>query len=244
MKSYLIISLIISSFLIFSVHAQAQVYDKEIASTAMQNKQLPPDMRDGGGSANSSMGSGTIYNDYLGTEGSMYQNDRWIDGNVVLADNSVLDDVKLRYNVYYKQMQFIQGPDTAAFSNPDEISHILLGEDKFIYTEFVKDNELSSDYFKVLADGPCKVLHRSLVKYHEVIEKKNCIEERFIKCCEFYIQTEGDAARQVKCNKKSVCSALGDKNEQIKAFIEGNDMKMKSEEDLIAVVDYYNSLHR
>jgi hypothetical protein len=75
-----------------------------------------------------------------------------------------------------------------------------------------------------------------------VIEKRDCTEEKFIKCCELYLQKEGKAASRVKCNKRAICAALSDKSDEIKAFIEGNNLRMKTQEDLVAVVEYYNTL--
>ena len=195
---------------------------------------------------NSSLSGGTAVNKYepLGVKGSMYLSDEFENGEVLLADNSVMEDVKLRYNIYYRQMQFIQDEDTAAFSNPDEVDYFKIRDQIFIHTEYVKDESIDSDYFQVLLDDNCQLLYRRMVKYHKVVDTRSGDEEKeiFVNCCEFYVKKGNEPAQRICLNKKSICCAFVDKEEEVAAFIKTNKLKMKTREDLIKVIEFYNKL--
>lgn len=189
-------------------------------------------------------GSSISWDHSLGVEGSMYLFDDFTDGKVVLADNTTMDDQKLRYNIYYRQMQFIRDEDTLAFANPDEIDYLTLNDRLFIYTEFTKDGEIADDYFEVLVDNDCRLLYRRMVKYHIAPDEESGKDSKevFINCCEFYIKKGEQPAIKVALTKKSVLCAFKDKEQEVSAFIKSNRLKMKSKEDLMMVIKFYNSL--
>ena len=147
----------------------------------------------------------------------MYLSDDFEDGEVLLADNSVIRDIKLRYNIFHRQMQFIQDHDTAAFSNPGEIDYVKIKDQLFIHTEYVKEENIESDYFQVLLDDYCQLLYRRMVKYHKVTDTPSGEKEKeiFVNCCEFYVKKDGEPAQRVCLNKKSICCAFKDKGDSI-----------------------------
>lgn len=181
----------------------------------------------------------------LGPEGSMYLSDGFIEGTVLLADNTVLSELQLRYNVYFEQMQFIRGEDTMAFARPDEISHILMDNKKFIYCEFLNDGVIDSSYFTVLADGDCCLLQRNIVKYHRVPGEQNdaCEKDTFYKSCDLYLKKGDYPAVKTRCSRKSILRSLADRGQEIKAFMKKEGLKIKTAEEMARVVDHYNSLN-
>ena len=240
----LIISLFCSFFILFSTQVFSQGNKKPNSGNAYGTDQSSSAFN--GETDNSSLSGGTAMSEFspLGVEGSMYLTDEFEEGEVLLADNSVMEDVKLRYNIFYRQMQFIQDNDTAAFSNPEEIDHFKIKDQVFIHTEYVKGEGIDSDYFQVLTDDYCRLLYRRIVRYHKVADVRSGDEEKevFVNCCEFYVK-KGDAPAQKVClNKKSVCCAFKDKEEEVTAFIKTNKLKMKTREDLVRVIEFYNKL--
>jgi hypothetical protein len=240
------IALFLSGFIIMFQEGFSQAVHKSgHLSSPMHSRALPPSMQDHGGETSAtSLSSANSYSSYLGPEGSMYYDDQWMNGKVVLADESEMNDIKLRYNVYYKQMQFIHEEDTAAIAKPDELSYLVIGDEKFISSRYISNHQIGTDYFKVLVEGDCQLLQRILVKYHEVLDSGESSKERFIKCCELYIKKEGQPAQQIRCNRKSVCAVLDDGNGVIRQFMKDNGIRLKNHEELMEVVAYYNTLHQ
>ena len=245
MKTSLISILLILVFVFGSslLYAQQQVPSQ---ITSKYHRQLPPDLRPsdlGGGSTSESYISAAGGYAETGTEGSMYYIDEWKPGRVMLRDNSVMDHIQLRYNIYARQMQYTDGKDTLAFANPEELQYVFFDDHLFIYTTYLDGTTISSDYFEVIAKGECKLLARKVVKFHQEFDEsaKGGCKESYTKCCELYIKKGEEPARYVNCDKKSICSALSDKEEAVRAFIEENHLKMKSREDLTRVMEFYNN---
>jgi hypothetical protein len=195
-------------------------------------------------SSNQATGSSQSFNDrFLGPEGSMFLNNEWKEGVVVLKDNTVLRDIQLRYNVYFQQMQFIREGDTLAFANPEEIQHILMGDMKFIYTKYLDEGIIDHGYFSIFVEGDCRLMVRNEVTFHKAAGSGDCKKDYFYKSCNLYLQKEDHPARLLSCGKKSICSMLPDREKEIKAFIKENKLRMKTQEDMARVVNFYNSLN-
>lgn len=177
-------------------------------------------------------------------ESGMYLDRGWQQGYAVLADHTRLDHLMLRYDIYNQQIQFISNGDTLAFSNPAELDYVQLDGRRFIYEEYEHGGVLDRGYFEILKEGDCKLLLHRTVTHH--IRKDNIAgfgEDEFLRKVTYFIKKEDQVAREVRASKKSVYCAFEDEKDTIKHFIRTNNLKMKSCEDLIQVVAFYNSLH-
>jgi len=173
----------------------------------------------------------------------LYLEPGWAPGRVLLADNSFIDGLQLRYDLYHQQVQFIQENDTLAFANPEELSCFVIDQRKFIYTEFNNKGIREKGYFEVLSDGACKLLLRRCIKYHLAPEKvDNLRDEIYVRECEYFLQKKDEPAKQIKACRKSVLCAFNDKEAEIKHYMKDNGLKMNTCDELKDVVAYYNSL--
>lgn len=246
MKTSFISIILFLIFITGYLDALSQDLDPVNQANSMYAKELPSNQRQTKAvSVNeTSFSSGNTDNSYLGTQGSMYYFDEWKSGKVVLSDNSVMDNVQLRYNIYAKQMQFTSGKDTLAFAKPEELKSITIEGKVFIYTQYSVGAEIRSDYFEVITDGSCMLLARRVVKYHKEIDENlhTCEKDIFDKSCELYIKKGESPAEMVKCDKKSICHHFTDKRELLQAYMLEHNLKMKTRDELAMLVDYYNSL--
>jgi hypothetical protein len=167
----------------------------------------------------------------------------WVPGKVMLNDNTLMDNILLRYDLYHQQLQFIRGEDTLAFAKPEEVNNFTLDGKNFIYAEYQLDNIIDKGYFEILADGNCKLLLRRTVEYHVTPETNpNLEEDLYIRECTYYISKNGETAKPVRACRSGVLCAFKDKEDQVKKFMKDNGMKMNTCEQLKEVVAYYNSL--
>jgi hypothetical protein len=167
----------------------------------------------------------------------------WATGKVLLKDNSILENIMLRYDIYDQQFQFIRENDTLAFANPEEVKSFILDGRTFIYREYQFEGVNGKCYFEVLSDGNCQLLVRRTVKYHVSPETKpNLKEDIYIRECTYYISKNGKTAKPIKACRKGVLCAFSDKEDQVKQFMNDNNMKMTTCDQLKEVVEYYNSL--
>jgi hypothetical protein len=179
----------------------------------------------------------------MGEMSGMYLNNCFEEGCVELDDGNFLDALLLRYNVYYQQLQFIREGDTLAFAAPSELREAYLGKRKLIYSDYIRDNTIDSSYFEVLSEGNCSLLRRHYIMYHVSDKISDCEKQYVYETCLYVKKAESPATRLKSC-KKAVCCTFSDREEEIKQFIKTNRLKMRKTEDLILVIDFYNSLNQ
>jgi hypothetical protein len=178
-------------------------------------------------------------------QSGMFLDPQWTAGYVVLGEKSVFDDLLLRYDLYHQQFHFIRNGDTMAFSRPEELLMINMGGRRFIYTEFEDNGAIRKGFFEQMSDEDCRLLARHTVKYHmDPGSRPRLDEDLYVQECQYYVKKKSDPARPVRICRKGVLCAFRDKEDQIKAFMDDNGIKMKTCDELRQVVDYYNSLVR
>jgi len=180
----------------------------------------------------------------LGEECSMYFNE-WTEAVVLLMDGNEIADRLIRYNIYNQQMEFIEGADTAAFGNPEEIKSILLDGSEFIFQEFLCKNEVKKGYFEVLVEGECKLLLHRCIAYKYVEEcadpNSNLVKEQYYLSKKYFISEKGKTAKLLPNKKKELIAMLEESEKDIKSYIKENKVKLCNEEDLKSLISYYNS---
>jgi hypothetical protein len=188
-------------------------------------------------------GGGYFFAGFAGQLG-MFLNEDWVPGYIVLNDGVSLDQIMLRYDIYHQQMQFVNKDDTLAISNPDEIEYILMDGRKFIFTVFNNDGAVQKGYFEVLTEGECKLLLRRFVKYHYLTSSDNDKhKDEYSGVSQYFVQKKEDrVARQIVPGRKSILCVFNDEEKKVREFIKVNNLKIKSADDLVQIVNFYNSL--
>ena len=176
-------------------------------------------------------------------ETGMYLDESWQPGYAILQDHSRMDNLMLRYDIYNQQMQFIKGEDTLAFSRPEELDFININGRCFVYEEYVDNGVIGKGYFELLKDGDCKLLLRRTVLYHVKAEElSGNVNEEYLRDVSYFVKKKDQQAKEIRVNKKSVLCLFKDEEENIRQYMKANDLKMKSRDDLVQVVAFYNTL--
>ena len=58
----------------------------------------------------------------------------------------------------------------------------------------------------------------------------------------YFVKKKDQQAKEIRVNKKSVLCLFKDEEENIRQYMKANDLKMKSRDDLVQVVAFYNTL--
>ncbi len=238
--------LILAFFLCLPVIARSQQVENKLASDRQYHDQIAQNQaftnNDDRGMPVNRGGGGASEADYL-PETGMYLEPGWMPGYVVLKDESILEGIMLRYDIYNQQFQFVRNGDTLAFANPHELASIQIGDHRFIYSGYQIKEASGVGYFEVLSGGDCQLLVRRKVAYHlSPGAKPRLDEDLYVRECEYYVMKGDSPAKPVRACRKSVLCAFSDKQDQIRAFIEDNELKMKTCDELKQVVAFYNSL--
>jgi len=197
------------------------------------------------------LSSGAIGSDYSigGTSGTPYLNQEWIEGVIIMKDNSVITGNKFRYNIYTQQMQFTNNLDTMAIANPEEIKLVRFADKEFIYANFYQKDELKQGYFELLKEGECSVLKRWIVSYHlvegETHQRMDISgdKQEFIRECNCFLKFGNNPARELENRKKDFIACFEEDSQSISAFMKQGKLKYKNQDDLLEIVDYYNVLY-
>jgi len=182
-----------------------------------------------------------------GKEGNLYLNEAWMPGSVILKNGIKINGLKYRYCVYNKEMQFQFENACYLIGAPDSIEKIIIGNKIFIYSSLLKNNNLEKDYFEVIIDGRVKLLARYVTEvihsnYNVALSTGSKNDKINIKE-QYYLQKSGLDALLIDKKGKSVELSFSDKMKEMKEYLDKEKISYKKEKNLIALVQYYNSLN-
>lgn len=181
---------------------------------------------------------------YHGVMGNRYFIADWSDGVVHFTNGRVMKQFKLKFDCLQNQLMLqFEGSTFAAESRVKEF--VLFSKnhkDSFVFRKgFPPAGKANSEtFYQVLVEGKV-ILLKQIVKI--IIEEKQIIEPNVHRRLEeevnFYVLREGDM-HKVNSEKNALSEILSDRSDQLKDYIATNQLKMRSAEDLIRVVKWYN----
>ena len=191
----------------------------------------------------------TLYvaNAYEDVYGNPYVDEEFKKGEILFKDSSIYNGISLRLNHNNDQIEFQQDGQILAIPNPEDLISVFFGNHHFIYCKYTKGKKILSSFFEVLVSGRTDLLyHReSIVKREQLppseMSGKN-YRDYFRTVEDYYIKRKGEPAFLVYKTKKSILKALPDKKSELENYIDQNSLKIKKEEDLKALVEYYNTI--
>jgi len=211
-----------------------QNVNSEIIYSPLEDPVPLNDLLDGGGGFNNYF--------YYGDPTGMFLNPEWLKGSALLVDGTVLEG-SFRYNIYFQKIQAILKGDTFAFAKPSELEWVQIGEKKFIFTTFMRNNyEVDNAWFEVLCEGECDLLLRRYIKYRVTDGDDDITNDQLYKLDEYYVRKDEKAGERMYITKKAVLSAIHEHESEISAFIKSHKLKIKEQEDLVSLFAYYNTL--
>jgi len=174
-------------------------------------------------------------------KGSPYSTDVYQKGTTTLHEKKGFD-YEMRYNA---------GKDVIEFLDDDnQIKELLrrpyitarFGGFDYEIMEYIDQNEEKLGYFNPLNKGIAQLLlkpDRNLVRIGMFQGKRMM---KYQDASVYYLKKKGHSAVPVKLNKKDILNQLSTHTNDLNAFIENYNLNLKKEEDVIHLLDYYNSL--
>ncbi len=172
----------------------------------------------------------------------------WSDGLVRFSSGRQLKQFKLKFDcAQNKLMLQFNGSTFAAESNISEFVIFQKNGKKTDSLHFKKGypnygKATGETFYQVLTEGTVTLLH---------LFNKNILEEKQIAATssirryqdeEKLFLLRGNQLSEIGREKNSLTNLLSDKSEELKRFIDENDLKMKSVADITKVVRKYNEL--
>jgi hypothetical protein len=190
---------------------------------------------------------------YADVEGSPYLYSDWKSGVVQDRNGKIYANVLIKYDSY-KDVVEINQEGGILLLNQDlypafSFSFTEPGTDKIIKHMFQSGFSQipgyhSKNYFEVLHREKLTVLKKYEVKFvEEVVNSYGTAAgtKRFQKS-EKYFMLKDDTATEFKLNEKSVLSAIGERQGELKKYIASEKLRVKNDGDLIKLMNYFQQL--
>jgi hypothetical protein len=178
--------------------------------------------------------------------GTAFLNDTWTNAIVKTQKDEIYKDIKVKYNVLEDLLYFLGEKDvTMGFVLPiKEFSLLSVNNTsvKVFRSGFPKISDYgASSFYQVLTEGKILLLKKNIKRIAENREYNSAVTVKEIIDNTKYFLYQAGKMREVKKDKSFILSYFNDKNE-IKDFIANKKIEPKKEEDLIKLVNYYNTL--
>jgi len=179
---------------------------------------------------------------YYGDPSGMYLDDQWLPGQVAVKDGNTMDGL-LRYNIYHQKVEAIVDADTFAFAKPGELNWVMIGDNKFIFSSYLRnDLEVANTWFEVLCEGECDLLLRHYIKYRIEDGDDDPSNDQMYRLEAYYSRKNDESGERLNPSKKDIPLVLLDHQEELSAYLKENKLNLKDQEDLVKLFAYYNSL--
>ncbi|MCZ4224013.1 hypothetical protein [Pedobacter rhodius] len=177
----------------------------------------------------------------VNVEGSELLYPNWRLGSAKIASGVIYSNLSLKYNLYDDQVYFL-GKDSISmkFINPVNEFHIEKDMFKNGYPAVKTFNNLS--YYLIMAEGKATLLKKLTKNIIEVKEFNSSVTTKKIMDDKIYFLLVDGKITQVKNDKNSFISILADKKNEIDSYLKTNKVNFKKDEDLTALIKFYNDL--
>ncbi len=179
-------------------------------------------------------------NGYTEIEGSPYLNDNWSRGTVKAKHNGKTYELaKMRYDAYKDELEYEENQKPYRFGG--EITEFVTNDGIFRNSFPVYESLTARSFYQILYDGKIKLLKRTTARIQtEKLYSSATQTKRFIKEESLYLFKNGLLTR-IKKDKKSLLEALGEKQDELDAFIKDQKLKLSKEEDILRLIEKYEN---
>ena len=178
-------------------------------------------------------------------EGSPYLYDDFRAGEIHMIDNTIISDVKLRYNAYNDNMEYLDN-DTAYFIGARHlVKKVIINEEVFVLDSDPKTPDYRRCFFHQLTSGKVSLLCRYTVELKEEVSERayrEAIPWRFERDEDRFFIKRGYQSLFEIGSRKNLCKTLGDHHEELKSFVKKEKISCRDPEELVKLIDYYNLL--
>lgn len=173
-------------------------------------------------------------------------NNQFEEGEVLIVDGSVINDVLLRYNVYNSRME-AKFNETLFELSDELITRIMLDDRTFDYLPYRIAEKEYTGYLELIQDGEWKLYCRHSKKFKDAQPQKAMQDKpnpaKFIDLPLVYcVKKSEDSAAIGFRNKKELLNIFTEYSAEIQSYMKNNKLKHNNSEHLKKLFAYYNTL--
>ncbi|TFG78028.1 MAG: hypothetical protein E4H26_02830 [Flavobacteriales bacterium] len=176
--------------------------------------------------------------------GSQYVDDAYAQGSTTLHGKKDFA-APMRYNAQQNVIEFLDEDQTQRELLRRPYITANFGGKTYMIVEYLEENQEKLGYFNRLNEGETRLyfMPKKILKQDLGYRDDNPIY-KYQDISEYYLKKGKAPAEKNKLNKRNISSMLKDKTAELEAFISENDLNLHSEEEVIQLLDYYNSIDK
>ncbi len=184
---------------------------------------------------------------YTDLKGEPFLLKDWAKGSIT-TEFAQTDNLNMLYNEVEDQLIFkVKRGDVKKVIDPVKEFNIIDSENgnklRNFKAGFDRTNFSSEKtFFEVLADGKVKLLKKNWKHISQNREYSGKIAQTVMSYPNYYLVFDDNVPVKLKANKKSLTNQFGSKLKDVNQYIETNQINLKHENDVLKLVNYYNSL--
>lgn len=179
------------------------------------------------------------------SEDSKYLFSKWEgDFQMFFIQKKGLSIKNLNYNIDTNKLESKIGKDSLFQFDIDKVDFIKYDSKKYKFYNFNQSNQLYQELY--VSSGKIIFLkgYKLIFKDIFVNPMTNAVisEAKYEKKEKYFCKISDNKFVQIDLKKKSIINLLGDKSSQIEKYVSDSKLSYSSEEDLIKILDFYNTL--
>ncbi len=177
-------------------------------------------------------------------DGSIYMKSRYKESSIIDEKKGSFD-AKLKYNIFSDALEYNQGSKLFEVLKSPTV-HARIDGDYFYYCEFKNQRGLQRDGYYVLVElnDNYRIYKRFTLDIKDPSQSSltQTSEPGQLRMITSYFLEESGKIMELPMNKKDMLATLSDKEDELKAYLKKEKIRLKKEEDLIRLVARYNAL--
>ncbi|NER11745.1 hypothetical protein SAMN06265375_1055 [Muriicola jejuensis] len=177
-------------------------------------------------------------------QGSPYANEEFALGKVFVKGQDPYNGL-LRYNAYQDGIEMKTDKGVITLLKREYLSAEIDGN-LYLIENYKNNGAIKKAYFIEKNKGKARLLLRQRKEFIEERQATSSYSKdqpaKFDDDLTYYLITEGNAGVEVRIKSKDILSALPDHQKEVEAFAKKNKNKMRTEEEVLQILAFYNSL--
>lgn len=180
-------------------------------------------------------------------EGEPYLDKKYTMASLMYKDSAEIGEYLMRYNAYADEME-ISNPDGLGYLNKADFIKVHLNEDIYIpLNYYANKGEIKKGFFiEKLVDKKCSLYLRKYKTVKEGMQAKTSFHKatpaQFIDHESYFLKFGNKAPVAIKLKKNQILKSFSHHVDELKAYVNNEDMTLDSEKQLMQLITYYNAI--
>jgi hypothetical protein len=177
-------------------------------------------------------------------DGTPYLMDEFSEGEVTINDSIRIEKVPLRYNIYNDKIEFQnENEQILEIGNESRSYQFDFKNLSFQNLNYLVDGETQLGILELMVDGNVKLYKKynlELEPAQKAIGFQDATPDRFVRKEDQYLISIGQQLPYVFSNPKKLLPELQKIKQSINSFVKTEKIRLRSEKDLIELIEYCN----